>query len=878
MAAADLTRANGNGNGGAPVPVDRGLLEQLSYPGTPRFGLDGRTYPDEYSLEAQLRDPVSRMMLFDEMGNDDAIAAAKVARTQDILSANWLLQSKDKSDLGVQIKEFCEDNIYPVLDSALRWLGDGPIQYGFGALEPVFAYADRPFVTQINRGRVQRPTRVLGERKIYLRKLSHIRQRTVWTFKIDTNGDLQQMTQYVFDGQSFRQIDIAPQKLLLRVYDQQGADFWGVPPMRRCFKAWKYKSQYERINLLHHDRFGTGIPIVYQPEGGFTEKEMTDVLRWMTAIRAGATNAGTLPRNAKFEIVTANGQMSGAALDFLKLYNLQINKVFSTQQNELGTTSTGARAVGETFDQQRQGVIQADCEDIANILNPLLVQLVDINFGPQQEYPAFAPSQRLKPKATLAADLISLTTAGYVHPRVEDEVMLRDVYEMPEVDVETLTAEKADREAQAAAIATATAKTAPPPKAPASEAASEATLSASSSLVRQLAADYGEQVDGAPEPAVPGESTWRTPDYSAWEQEILRPDILTRDLDSHGSRLAGEVQDVLKEIDATLEEQACALAEQGATALAAGVKTIAVPGRLRNKLRRVMLAAAARARDFGASAVRSEIQRQLGPSGVGPQRSPRFPMIGPYAPIGESNYAARAYRAFRRFFALADAVTEKDPAQLRLEAEVDRAVEDEIGRRERSIRGAITTALSQAAAAATSVLASVVAAAGKKALESLSLGLTTQNVQSVVNVSFGVGRTEQADAINEAAAPVPDESIDDETAEPSALPSSIPPAPGDAASGGGRGGRSGLVSPNGDPIELHTKIYSAVMDLGTCDECAKWDGAEFPIDYPEDLTGVQCPNPRCEGGYARCRCVWIYVTDQEQAPNMPASKGPVPVA
>jgi hypothetical protein len=52
------------------------------------------------------------------------------------------------------------------------------------------------------------------------------------------------------------------------------------------------------------------------------------------------------------------------------------------------------------------------------------------------------------------------------------------------------------------------------------------------------------------------------------------------------------------------------------------------------------------------------------------------------------------------------------------------------------------------------------------------------------------------------------------------------------------------------------------MDLGTCDECAKWDGAEFPIDYPEDYTGVQAPNPRCAGGYGRCRCVWIYITSK----------------
>jgi hypothetical protein len=66
-----------------------------------------------------------------------------------------------------------------------------------------------------------------------------------------------------------------------------------------------------------------------------------------------------------------------------------------------------------------------------------------------------------------------------------------------------------------------------------------------------------------------------------------------------------------------------------------------------------------------------------------------------------------------------------------------------------------------------------------------------------------------------------------------------------------------------------------VMDFGTCDECAKWDGAQFPIDYPEDVTGVQCPNPRCLGGISRCRCIWIYVTNLEDVPLVPAAKGPL---
>jgi hypothetical protein len=42
-------------------------------------------------------------------------------------------------------------------------------------------------------------------------------------------------------------------------------------------------------------------------------------------------------------------------LEWVKYYNLQIAKTFLTQQTELGSTETGARALGETFLEQMGG-------------------------------------------------------------------------------------------------------------------------------------------------------------------------------------------------------------------------------------------------------------------------------------------------------------------------------------------------------------------------------------------------------------------------------------------------------------------------------------------------------------------------------------------
>lgn len=863
------------------------------------------------------------MEIFEEMGNDDAIAAAITARVQDINAANWLVQTDDSSDLGQEIKSFIEDNLYPVLDQLLRWLGGGPIQYGFGLIEPVFEWSDGPFAASVTRGTITRPTSSLGRRLLYLRRLAHIRQPAIYHFMIAETGELTFAHQYVFNGTEFRDVEIPAEKLLIRTYDRQGDDYYGNPPMRKIYKAWMLKKQYERIGALHVDRFGVGVPTLTEPQGGLVPADRATWMANATKWRSGAESALSIPYGSKVDIVTGGAGLLGEMLNFIKLYNLQIQKVFSTQQVELGTTSTGSRAVGETFDEQRQGVIQADCEDIASVINNLLiVPLVKWNYGEQKTYPAFNPSQKVKAKQGLAADIVALTTAQYIHPRPEDEAYVRDAYELPEVSVEDLQKEADDRKQAAADIANAAAKAGAaagaggaagaagtPPDKPSSDTTPAkagarpveqnpplkiaATQGAKGALVRQLAATLA---DGAPDPAAPGESTYRTPEYTAWESEILRPDILMRDLDLHSSRLAGEVKDVLDGIDQDLARQAADAARGGAQSLRDAIPTISVNGRLRNKLRGVLLLAAQRARDYGEQAVRNEIQRQIGPSGIGPQRSPRFPTMFPHetGAGAYSRFYRNAARVVGKLWALAMATPVADgeeatpPRDLQLEAEVDRIVEDEIDRREGSTRAALATALQQAAGAAIDTLVAVVATAINAALASLSTYRTQSNVQSVVNVGFGVGRSDQADAINAAVgAPLTDPSEapddesaeaipDDESAEPSAPPSTMPP--NRAAPGGGRGGRSGLVDAEGNPIELVTKIYSAVMDLGTCDECAKWDGAEFPIDYPEDLTGVQCPNPRCEGGYARCRCVFVYKTSDEAAPNVPAAKGPVPIA
>jgi hypothetical protein len=836
--------------GGVP-PTEAEIIRQMSYSGTPR-GPDGTTMPDEYQRD--LSEPIRRIQIFEEMrSSDDAVATAIDARRQEINAANWMLSTEDKTPGGTEILEFCEDNIYPLIDAALRWLGGGALQYGFGCLEPVYAWADSAPRGTILRGKLRRASKS-ARRGLYLTKFAHLRQHSIQTFRVNETGDLDKVVQWVYTGTSLKQNEIAGSKLLLWTYDQQGDDRWGVPPARHCYKAWTFKQQIEKLNLLHIDRFGVGMPVVEEGEG-WGAPERARMAAFLKGWRSGGGNFIMHPSGGAVTVVSDDGKTAMSMLEWVRYYNLQIAKTYLTQGTELGSTETGARALGETFMQQMGGLVQADVEDLASVLNERLVKfLVDLNFGVQKVYPMFAPTQRVTLQGGVGTMLQQLITAGAIHPRPEDEAFLRDAAGLPAVDLTVLAREADERKvaAQAAADAAKAAAAAGGQQGdnapPANDRSTPPARPKAASVARMRELGALQLAEGAPEPAVPYVSTYRNRDFTAWEHGILRPEVLGRDLDLQTSRLTSEVTDVLREIDAALAEQAAAHAADSAEVLAAAVRTIAVPEALRTKLRDVMMAAALRARVYGAEAVRAEVERQVAPNGIGPNRDGGYyPMPTDVTP-DYTWYNRGRSDGLRQLVAgyvddTATSTDEQRARDIRLAAQVDGAVENEIDRREQSVRSAMLTALTQAATSAASVLASVVAAAAKSALLGLSTARTNEQVQSVVNVGFGVGRSDMADQLTG------------------------PP---------GEGGGTAVVGQDGEPVSLVAKVYSAVMDFASCEECARWDGAQFPIDYPEDMTGVQCPNPRCYGTEKRCRCVWVYVTNLEEAPLVPASKGPIP--
>lgn len=790
---------------GEPAPSD--AIRQISFSGTPSYM--GLSRPDDYVPE--MADPVRRMSAFEEMRfSDDGIHAAIAAREHMIAASNWMVTSAADDPKSVEIKQFVEDNLYPFLDDILNKLA-GALQYGFGSIEPVYAWSDSPARKSYIVGGVQKTAQKFTDRRIVLNKIAHPRQRTVFTFRLNGTGDIVAIEQYGWDGFTFRRNLIPPHKLVMWTYKRQGDDYWGVPPTRHAYKAWTFKKQLEAVNLLGADRFGAGTP-VGEAGPGWTDADYGKLETYLKTWRVAEESYLIHPAGGKITLMSGDGSMTLAILDWVKYYKLCIAMTYLTQGSELGNTGSGSRALGEVMLEQTETIVQSDVEALASLINEqIIINLVDWNYGKQDVYPQFVPSQRVRASSALGTIIGTLITQGAIKWEPKDEQWLRDAMHLPSIDLEARQTLYDEEQKNALAIAQ---NGGVDPNAPAlgpdgkpvagkvvgsiggkpRPKPDPATIERSSQTKQKALALDTSNIAIPTSPNAPGGATYRTAEYSQWENGILRPVSVTRDLDIATARLTGEVHAALQAIDTGLVSQLTSYAEKGADSLTAGVRKLAVPSGDRGKLRKVMLAAATRARSYGADAVSLEAARQAGndPSSYVPTR-PKFTLT-----------------------------SDPQNRDRSLAAEVDRAVEDEVARREAAIRSAALLALHMAGSLTPADLLAQATAAAHNNLDDLSVYRLEANMQRVVNVGFGVGRQDGADALGS---------------------------------------------------DIKAKVYSAVMDGGSCQQCAAYDGAVYPPDYPEDATGVQAPNPKCDGTLAHCRCVWVYVTNAEVPSEVAGTRG-----
>jgi hypothetical protein len=679
---------------------------------------------------------------------DGAVNTSLLAIEKPILGARWDVAGDDDLAQACRDELFSSDRAQPwdppILEQAVEHLL-GMFQYGFAACEPIWEIGD--------------------DGNVHCTRITRIRQESVRTIRLDTREQPEVLIQYTnqLDG-GWREIEVPINQLMLAVHAREGADYTGVALIRSSYRAFLERDTIRKTRLWHHDRFGAGTPTAEYPEnaGDDAKRDVDEALEnW----RSGTKTFIAVPFGTKLDVKGGQSMTGTGPVEELASLAAEIAKNTLSQLTEFGTSgNTGNRSLGTSFAELLRQALQGYAERVAQIIRrKLLMPFVRWNFGETVDVPELTVRVSLAGVTELLSAITMATAAGLtLEP--EDIAAIRDELELPEIELEELTRRIEQRRLDAQKTKTAIDAKTDPKTDPKSDPTKEPKQLDDPPPAPMLAPDYLGR--------------FRPAKIVGLEEKFVKPRLLGDQLDREATRATADVHDVLRDIDRDLAAQVRGFAEQGADVLTAKVAKLAVPNALRIRLRRAMDTAAERARNVGAESVREELQRQ------GLERA------------AEKTLAERLRRLFadREFFG---------GFRRMMRSMLDLFVDREITAREQGAQDAALAAVTDGARASVPADAAAIAARVKAMLEERSVSAVESRVTSVINVSFGQGRSETGQLFGQ---------------------------------------------------EIDTQIRSEVLDGNTCDWCSEHDGDEFDFGDPN---APELPDPNCDGQW-RCRGFWFY--------------------
>lgn len=267
-------------------------------------------------------------------------------------------------------------------------------------------------------------------------------------------------------------------RVLHSVLEPESEPTTGVSLIRPSYGPWKLKRQLLISSAVAYDRHAGGIPVVRYPTGSNGFSRASRIGRDLrTHERAYVTLEGTAEEGWNVDILSGAGSLADP-VPLLRFYNEEIVTGGLAQAMRLGTSDTGARAVGEVLVEPLYLAITAWAQQVATDLTDQLVRrFVQTNFG-NVDVPRLTFSRITRQNVEVVTRAIAdLSSAGmnFTDRAVQDEV--RDLMGLPDLPLDasvapegeatrpaTNASARARQRAAAAARARAGAGTPPPPE------------------------------------------------------------------------------------------------------------------------------------------------------------------------------------------------------------------------------------------------------------------------------------------------------------------------------------------------------------------------------------------------------------------------------
>lgn len=373
---------------------------------------NGMITGEEYLTE--LSSLSGRVAEYDKMKRSDAqIKATLLSITLPIRQAKWYIDPASDKPEDIEIAEKVQNNLFngmsitwdDYLRQALSFLW-----MGFSTFEKVFEFKD---------GLIQ------------YRKLAPRLQKTLHKWIRDEHGGLGGIQQFAQNNEGKTQYyDIPVDRLVLFVNDQDGSNFEGTSVLRSAYKHWKLKDMLYEIDAIGHDRWASGIPVVTEPE----TTNPADTARIETILENLHSRTKSwvlLPHGYEMNMFEKQGTNIGL-MKSIQHHDEGIAKNVLAQFISLGTTATGSRALGESFEEMFIMSLHAVAGYVADMNNKYVIpQMVDYNWN-VKEYPKLKFGNiNLKVNKWIES-LTGVKNAGIISADLKIENHTRDLLGLPE--------------------------------------------------------------------------------------------------------------------------------------------------------------------------------------------------------------------------------------------------------------------------------------------------------------------------------------------------------------------------------------------------------------------------------------------------------------
>lgn len=273
-----------------------------------------------------------------------------------------------------------------------------------------------------------------------LRKLAPRMPGSIQDILIARDGGLAGITQFGFrhqpgttrarQGVSHLQAanpQIPVSALAAYVWKREGADWYGRSMLRPLYRDWVLKDRALRVDSMKNERFGLGIPTATAPVGG----DPNQYAKLAQSIRASEQGGVGLPNGATIGIEGVRGTLPDIMAS-IRYYDESMARAFLAMVVQLGQTQTGSRALGETFADFFQMLVEAvACWYRDTTQEHVIHDMVDWNWGEDEQSPILEWAHPQGEHSLAVSDLVSMVNAGVITMDRETERAIRQRTRLP---------------------------------------------------------------------------------------------------------------------------------------------------------------------------------------------------------------------------------------------------------------------------------------------------------------------------------------------------------------------------------------------------------------------------------------------------------------